>query len=171
MNTSSLKPGNGAPIRALTWPQNYPGAGPFGGPPRPNSSVPADVSAPLPRTALAPIQAVWQGEFPPGRCTPPDIFWPLLPTPGEQKNWPALSAIAFKLLAREQWRERRQAVPVPDCRPNLTMHDVVELGIAMLKTAGAREAAQFLAARDVPFAVIVRVLSEPERRRQSPRPA
>ncbi|MBA5690574.1 hypothetical protein [Rugamonas apoptosis] len=70
-------------------------------------------------------------------------------------------------MAREQWRERLNAIPAAVCRPNTTMRDMVEQGIAMLKTNGPREAAQFLTTRNVPSGVIVRVLSEPQRRRLS----
>lgn len=50
-------------------------------------------------------------------------------------------------------------------RPNLAMALIVDHGIAMAETEGMAKAAAYLAARNVPDAVIARVLCEPGRRR------
>lgn len=50
-------------------------------------------------------------------------------------------------------------------RPNLAMALIVDHGIAMAETEGMAKAAAYLAARNVPDAVIARVLCEPDRRR------
>jgi len=44
---------------------------------------------------------------------------------------------------------------------------VVNRGIAMLETSGRGAAAKYLMDQRVPFRVIVRVLAEPDRRRQA----
>lgn len=51
-------------------------------------------------------------------------------------------------------------------RPNLQLAKVVNTGLLMKKLAGRAPAAEFLYKSGVPFAVIVRVLGEPERRRK-----
>lgn len=52
-------------------------------------------------------------------------------------------------------------------RPNLAMALIVDHGIAMAGTEGMAKAAAYLASRNVPDAVIARVLCEPNRRRGS----
>lgn len=50
-------------------------------------------------------------------------------------------------------------------RPDTTTATQVEAGIAAMAEHGRREAANAMAAAGVPFPVIVRVLTEPARRR------
>ena len=51
-------------------------------------------------------------------------------------------------------------------RPDLITARIVEEAIALEATHGKNHAASFLTKHAVPFAVIVRVLSEPEHRRK-----
>ena len=56
------------------------------------------------------------------------------------------------------------AIPAQS-RPDLVTAQIVETGIAMQGTHGASHAAAYLTENGVNFSVIVRVLSEPQRRR------
>ena len=51
-------------------------------------------------------------------------------------------------------------------RPDLVTEQIVDSGIALQGSHGASQAAAYLIENGVSFSVIVRVLSEPERRRR-----
>lgn len=53
-------------------------------------------------------------------------------------------------------------------RPNGTMAERVDQGIAMLSTHGEQAAVAYMVAAGVPERVIERVLTDPKRRRASP---
>jgi hypothetical protein len=52
-------------------------------------------------------------------------------------------------------------------RPNVASSALVDRGIGISDEQGRTLAAAFLTERGVPFSVVVRVLAEPQRRRQS----
>lgn len=155
-----------ARTHSLSWPQMYPAAGPFSGPVAQAYRVDGDAHVRSRRTALAPIQARWRGDFPTDGSSSANLFWPMLHAPDKPRSWPLLQSVKVALRPCEQWRAERQALPASANRPDTRMRDVVEQGIAMLAVHGPRTAAQFMTRRNVPFAVIVRVLSEPRQRRR-----
>lgn len=52
-------------------------------------------------------------------------------------------------------------------RPDIETSKIVETGISLLQSRGRAFASEFLVRRDIPFSVIVRVLSDPPWRRRS----
>ncbi|MYM93504.1 hypothetical protein [Duganella vulcania] len=52
-------------------------------------------------------------------------------------------------------------------RPDLETSKVVELGVNLLQSRGRAFASEFLVRRNIPFSVIVRVLSDPPGRRRA----
>lgn len=166
MHTFKRPPGTMAHSHALSWPQPYPAAGPYGGPADRFSAVDEEPRVHARRSAPGSIQARWRGEYSPDGSSSANLFWPMLHTPDEPRSWPVLQSVKVALRPCEQWRAGRQALPVSAHRPDTRMRDVVEQGIAMLAVHGPRTAAQFMTRRNVPFAVIVRVLSEPRQRRR-----
>lgn len=52
-------------------------------------------------------------------------------------------------------------------RPDLETSKVVELGVNLLQSRGRAFASEFLVRRNIPFSVIVRVLSDPPAHRRA----
>jgi hypothetical protein len=52
-------------------------------------------------------------------------------------------------------------------RPDTATSKIVETGIALLQLRGRAFASEFLVRRDIPFSVIVRVMSDPPWRRRA----
>jgi hypothetical protein len=52
-------------------------------------------------------------------------------------------------------------------RPDTATSKIVETGISLLQSRGRAFASEFLVRRDIPFSVIVRVLSDPPWRRRA----
>jgi hypothetical protein len=52
-------------------------------------------------------------------------------------------------------------------RPDTETSKIVETGISLLQSRGRAFASEFLVRRDIPFSVIVRVLSDPPWRRRA----
>lgn len=63
--------------------------------------------------------------------------------------------------------DSQQTVPSASSRPGQTIAKIVDAGIALQISHGSPYAAEYLTKNGVGFAVIVRVLSEPHRRRRS----
>jgi hypothetical protein len=56
--------------------------------------------------------------------------------------------------------------PIYSSRPDLRRAEIVEQGIGLIATHGRDVASAFLESANIPFSVIVRVLSEPAWRRR-----